>query len=262
MLVFTTDKRRLEEYFRNDPVLFAYHLGDLDAFEFANCLWAADFSERSRIRDVVLIYNGGRVPTVLAYGLSEHFGELLESVVPLLPDEFFGHFQEEYRRVFLGENREQALGTHLLMKLAAEAAPATALLSSEIASLGPEHESELLALYRQAYPGNYFVPRMLRTGRYVGYYRDGRLVATAGVHVCSDRYSMAVLGNIVTHPDYRGQGLAGGLTAYLSVGLKREGKTVCLKVAETNKPAIRCYEKLGFEKVHAHREALFRRRVV
>ena len=43
MLVFTTNKERLSEHFQKDPVLFAYHLGDLDDFYFKDCQWGATY---------------------------------------------------------------------------------------------------------------------------------------------------------------------------------------------------------------------------
>ncbi|MFH9350516.1 GNAT family N-acetyltransferase [Kitasatospora sp. NPDC017646] len=45
-----------------------------------------------------------------------------------------------------------------------------------------------------------------RTGG--GRNEDGRPVAAAGVHVHSAAHRVAVLGNVVTHPDARGRGLA------------------------------------------------------
>lgn len=45
----------------------------------------------------------------------------------------------------------------------------------------------LRRLYDVAYPGNWFDPRMLDTGQYVGVRDGGELVAVAGVHVFSPR---------------------------------------------------------------------------
>ncbi|MCP4686026.1 MAG: GNAT family N-acetyltransferase, partial [bacterium] len=39
--------------------------------------------------------------------------------------------------------------------------------------------------------------------------------------------------------------------------LTSEGKMVCLNVQQDNAAAIRCYEKLGFVKVHEYEEALY-----
>ena len=104
---------------------------------------------------------------------------------------------------------------------------------------------------------------MLATGKYFGclvddrVHADDRLLAVAGVHVCSDEYKVAVLGSIATHPEHRGRGLATTLTSHLTAELVNEGKLVCLNVKADNLPAIRCYKKLGFETIHEYEEALF-----
>jgi predicted GNAT family acetyltransferase len=104
----------------------------------------------------------------------------------------------------------------------------------------------LQALYASAYPGNWFDPRMLETGCYYGLRRDGEIVSVAGVHVYSPRHRAAALGNITTHPAYRGQGLCTAVTARLCQGLRSHIDFIGLNVLVDNPAAIHCYEKLGF----------------
>jgi len=262
LLIFTADKKRLRQHFEKDHVLFAYHLGDLDDFHFEDCQWAAIYGRSPRIDDVILIYTGLETPTVLAFGLSERFGDLLDGMLDLFPERFHCHFQEMSRGIFLRRYREKPLGTHLKMKLV-NFAPVSDIDTACIVRLDGSHEPRLRALYDTAYPDNYFDSRMLATGKYFGclvddrLHADDRLQAVAGVHVCSDEYNVAALGNITTHPDHRGKGLAAALTSHLTAELVDEGKLVCLNVKADNLPAIRCYEKLGFEVVYEHEEALF-----
>ena len=70
----------------------------------------------------------------------------------------------------------------------------------------------LMALYR-FYPDHFFEPYQLESGLYYGVWEDGELVSAAGVHVVSERFNIVALGNIVTHPDYRGRGLAVACTS-------------------------------------------------
>ncbi|MCP4685647.1 MAG: GNAT family N-acetyltransferase, partial [bacterium] len=257
MLIFTRDKKRLLEHFRKDPVLFAYHLGDLDDFHFEQCQWGATYGKSPRIDDVTLLYTGLATPTLLAFGLTEKFEELLREQIPILPPAFHCHFQEPYRQVFREHFRETDLGSHQKMQLV-DFRPYAGKGSPEaIVRLDMKHEAELKALFEAAYPSNYFVPRMLESGKYLGYAAEGRIVAVTGIHTYSDEYKVAVLGNITTHPDYRGRGLAGLLTSRLLEELTSEGKMVCLNVQQDNAAAIRCYEKLGFVKVHEYEEALY-----
>ncbi|MCX6834188.1 MAG: GNAT family N-acetyltransferase [candidate division Zixibacteria bacterium] len=274
MLIFTTDKKHLLRHFRKDPVLFAYHIGDLDDFFFSNCLWPAVFDARGDIDDVLLTYTGGDTPVLLAFGLSERFGDLLREYLPIAPRKFFCHFQEQHRAILREFARETPLGTHLKMKL--DDARFTKLHgnvgqnplvvlpfkhhdhnSCSILRFDPSHESQLRALYAAAYPDSYFTPRMLQTGRFFGCLDHGAIVAVAGVHVVSDEHHIAALGNITTHPDYRGRGLAALVTHRLTSEFVSEGKMVCLNVKADNAPAIACYKKLGFVPIHEYEEALY-----
>jgi len=261
MLIFTTDKNRLLKHFRKDPVLFAYHIGDLDDFHFPDCLWSTLVSKRAGINDVLLTYTGGDTPTVLAFGLSDDFDNLLNEYVPIAPPRFFCHFRKQHRPIFREFANETPLGTHLKMRLDETMfASRRPTRSTGVIRLDHSHEPALRELYSAAYPGNYFAPRMLQTGKYFGYVENGAIIAVAGVHVVSDRHRIAVLGNIATHREYRGRGLATTLTYQLTEELVSEGKLVCLNVKADNVPAITCYRKLGFVPVHEFEEALFKLR--
>jgi len=257
MLIFTRDKKRLLEHFRKDPVLFAYHIGDLDDFHFDFCQWGATYGKSPRIDDVTLLYTGLPTPTLLAFGLTDKFQELLRELIPILPPRFHCHFQERDRSIFREHFRETDLGSHQKMHLREFHPGVTGLQSDKIIRLGASDEQALKGLFEDAYPDNYFVPRMLESGKYLGYKDGGRIVAVTGVHTISEAHKVAVLGNITTHPDFRGRGLAGGLTSQLLEELTSEGYMVCLNVQRDNKPAIKCYERLGFVKVHEYVEALY-----
>ena len=77
--------------------------------------------------------------------------------------------------------------------------------------------------------------------------RDHRLAGIAGVHVYSRDYKVAALGNIASHPDYRGQGVGFLTTAYCCKRLARTVNTIGLNVSQSNPAAIALYKKLGFD---------------
>jgi ribosomal protein S18 acetylase RimI-like enzyme len=92
-----------------------------------------------------------------------------------------------------------------------------------------------------------FAPFQLETGFFRGIRRDGELVAVAGVHAVSRNEQVAAIGNVFTHPDHRGQGLAQIVTSATATSLKEAGlQTIGLNVERSNTPAIRAYERLGF----------------
>ncbi|MET7707786.1 GNAT family N-acetyltransferase [Micromonospora sp. NPDC005413] len=104
-------------------------------------------------------------------------------------------------------------------------------------------------LYAQAYPDNWFDARMLDTGQYLGVREGGELVAVAGVHVFSPAYRVAALGNVTTHPRWRGRGLGAAVVAALCVRLRASVTHVTLNVKADNAAAVRLYERVGFTRV-------------
>lgn len=258
MFVFANDKERLWKHFQKDPVLFAYHIGDLDNFFFPHCQWAASYDTRRHpiVRDVVLIYHGGSIPTVLAFGTEPDYPELLAETLDILPSRFYCHFQANCRSTLESHYRLQPLGTHLKMQLVEFKPPKYTV---DIGALAPADLTELEQLYARAYPENYSTPRMLETGWYKGIRTDNRLVAAAGVHVVSDEYKIAVVGNIATDPDYRGRHLARQVTGRLVQELTEGKRLVCLNVKVDNDAAIRSYQAIGFVNVHRYEEALCER---
>jgi ribosomal protein S18 acetylase RimI-like enzyme len=102
-------------------------------------------------------------------------------------------------------------------------------------------------LYLSAYPHNWFDSRMIKTGKYFGYFESGLLVGIAGIHVYSPEYRIAALGNIATHPDFRGRRIAYKVTSALCNDLKKSSDIIGLNVKSDNKAAIKCYQNIGFE---------------
>ena len=119
---------------------------------------------------------------------------------------------------------------------------------------------ELQALYRLSYPGNSFDSRMLETGCYYGIRQGKELVSVAGIHVCSPTYRVAAIGNVTTHPAYRGQGLATIVCAKLCQSLLQTIDYIGLNVKADNISAIRSYERLGFEYIATYDECALERK--
>ncbi len=259
---FTDDRELLQRHFQKDPVLFAYHLGDLDDFFFDHCRFAVLRDAGGEVEEALLIYEALTNPTVLALGLSDRCRELIEDVADVLPDRFYCHFGRGASEIFEEQFRIQPLGQHFKMKLTTPTLPDGLDTNPNIKRLSGLYISELLHLYEAAYPDNYFDERMLETNKYFGYFNGHRLLAAAGVHVYSDAYNIAVLGNIATLPEQCGNGLGTMVTGRLVQELAGEGRLVCLNVNASNVAARRCYEKLGFVRTHEYSEAVVERLAV
>ena len=243
-------KDEVEGFCRQNPALHVYALGDLDDFFWPHTTWYA-LREGGEVRQLVLCYTALKLPTVLAYA-EQPIGpmrELLRDLLRVLPRRFYAHLTPGLADVLGDDYRIQAHGAFHKMGLT-DRSRAAGVDGSAAVALSAADTDDLLALYGISYPGNWFVPRMLETSFYFGIRRDRALVSVAGVHVVSQPYKAAALGNITTRPDARGQGLATAATARLCQALLRAGiEHIGLNVKADNPSAIACYEKIGFERV-------------
>jgi ribosomal protein S18 acetylase RimI-like enzyme len=108
---------------------------------------------------------------------------------------------------------------------------------------------EINALYHTDGVPSFYTPQQVDDAIYFGIERDGYLVAIAGTHVISSWASIAVVGNVYTHADYRGRHFAQATTSAVTEKLLASCNEVVLSVDPTNTAAVRAYERLGFREV-------------
>jgi GNAT superfamily N-acetyltransferase len=115
--------------------------------------------------------------------------------------------------------------------------------------LGTRHAEQLLGLYALGGGAVAFSPSQIAGGVFYGAIADGQLVAAAGTHLVSPTYGVAAVGNVFTHPEYRGLGYGSATTtAVVAELLAGDILDVVLNVGQGNGRAIRVYERLGFER--------------
>jgi GNAT superfamily N-acetyltransferase len=259
-VMFLHSQQEIEAFLRRNPFLHLYALGDLDDFFWPYTTWYA-LTDRQQIAQLALLYTGTPLPVLL--GLTEEptdqMRELLESMLHLLPIRLYTHVSGDLARVFARDYHLHSHGAHYKMGLihkeqveTVDTAPVVPLFSSDL--------DELEALYRLSYPGNSFDPRMLETGCYYGIRRGKEIVSVAGIHVYSPKYNVAALGNVTTHPAYRGQGLATIVCAKLCQSLLQTVNYIGLNVKADNLSAIHAYERLGFEYMATYEECALERK--
>jgi ribosomal protein S18 acetylase RimI-like enzyme len=248
------DKAVIEPALRRDVFLNIYGLGDLDELFWPHTTWYG-WRPGEAVEAVVLLYSGLKVPTLLALageGLAS-LGELVRAILHLLPVRFYCHLTAQVVPIVSERYTLDSHGKYLKMGLT-DRSQLHGVDTAGVISLSETELGEMQQLYDESYEGHWFEPQMLATGQYVGLRDAGRLVSIAGVHVHSPRYRVAALGNIATHPDYRGRGHARTLTGALCQRLCETTDHIGLNVKADNVAAIRCYERLGFEVVAEYEE--------
>jgi ribosomal protein S18 acetylase RimI-like enzyme len=266
-IIELTDRDRIARFLRREPERNIYALGDLDDFYWPHTDWyglevdhpfgddAANPGESAPYRDrgtgkklaaVVLVYHGPQVSTVhCLQSDTDPAAELLPHVLDKLPQRFEAHATPTLATVLRTHRRIVSQAEHL--KLSLTAPRLTPSTDPEVKQLSPRDSRAAEALYAESYPGNWFDPRMLQTGRYYGIWKHDQLVSIAGVHVYSKEYGVAAIGNVTTSPEYRRRGLGTRVTSVLARTLLDEGMRVGLNVRADNLAALSCYSALGFE---------------
>ncbi|MFX1513518.1 MAG: GNAT family N-acetyltransferase [Promethearchaeota archaeon] len=258
MIIQLTDKKIIYNHLKKDVFLFAYHIGDLDDFFFPDCIWYGLIKEKI-LHEIGLLYTGLSVPVLLIQGISTDISVLLRGIFKDLPKKFFCHYMKDLEQDFLTDYKMTYLGTYLKMKFLGFTKGLAKTDTSGVVRLREKNESEVLAYYQEASPDSYFESFMLATGKYFGIRQDGKLKSVAGVHVYSEKYKVATLGNIVTHPNIRRKGLARQCVTKLLEELVTEVDHIGLNVRADNLPAINLYKQLGFIEHAEYEEALFER---
>ncbi len=244
------DKDTIETFLRGNVFLHIYSLGDLDDFFWPYTTWYA-LTGSAGIRAIALMYTGGSLPCLHALAEDDkavYPEELLRCLIGILPRRFHAHLTLGSESILAECYHLRPFGRHDRMALM-DKSLLTNIDTSEAENLSMSHLGEIMSFFEKAYPGNFFEPRMLDTKQYFGIRQDGKLVSVAGVHAFSAGYRVAALGNITTHPDYRGRGYGRAVTARVCKSLLREIDHIGLNVKSDNTSAIRCYEKLGFEAI-------------
>jgi GNAT superfamily N-acetyltransferase len=247
------DKAPIAAFCRENPFLHLYSLGDLDDFFWKYTTWFG-LIDGTRLRELVLLYQGPSVSTLL--GLSEDILEmknLLESIVGFLPRRFNAH---------LSPGLEEVLAQHYLIKpygknykmMMDDKSVIKNFDYSGVTRLSTDDHESIRELYEQGYPGNWFDSRMLETNQYFGIREGNKLVSIAGVHVYSETYRVAALGNITTLPRYRAKGFGKKVTGRLCQSLLEKTDHIGLNVKSDNQYAICLYENLGFKKFASYNE--------
>jgi ribosomal protein S18 acetylase RimI-like enzyme len=246
------DKDSILNFLKENPGLQIYSIGDLDDFFWPKTIWFA-LKEADTIKSIALLYLGADTPTLLSFynGESQFSYQLIERIRHFLPERFIAHLSCGMMDIFGRQNVLEYYGLGYKMILAKEACDPK---DKNIRKLSIENLAIINELYSVSYPQNWFDSRMLETNKYYGYFINDKLAGVSGIHVYSEKYKVAALGNVATHPDYRGQQIGYKLTSALCYDLQKCVDLIGLNCRSDNEYAIKCYKKIGFNIIGTYDE--------
>mgnify|MGYP000064841100 CR=1 FL=1 len=238
------DRDELRAFLSPDPIGNAYLLGDLRDDYFPFCAWYG-VRRQGDLEAVLVHYDGLSLPAVRAVGDRPALDTVFLQGTGVLPQRF--HFHLMNRDIGLLEHQYDVSALQSMQRMGLRREEYSSLgHDSRVRRLGHGDTAAIMALYEH-YPDNLFEPSQLETGLYFGVDgSDDELLSIAGVHVVSREFDIAAIGNLVTHPDARGQGLASAATGRLLDELFERVSRVALNVREDNRSAVALYDKFGF----------------
>jgi predicted GNAT family acetyltransferase len=243
-------KTEIEQFALQNPYLHLFELGDLDDYYWPHTIWYG-WQVADQLQQLALIYTRPVIPVLLAYAEApiEAMRDFLQALMPLLPGRLYAHLSPQAVDVLTACYQIESRGLYLKMGLT-EPERISRIDTSVVKILSEADRHALQRLYEVAHPDNFFDPRTLAHGLYTGIYQDDMLVSAAGLHIYALFYKVAAVGNVATHPAYRGRGFSTQVCASLCQKLLAEGIThIGLNVAADNAPAIGVYTRLGFTPV-------------
>jgi len=249
----TTDKALLRSYLEGDRLYAAYAICDLEEREFSRTRWGLAWDGDVPIA-LVLEYNGPTPQPLFAMGREDGIAVVLRDLIrprvayvaapaPVLPA------IETAYRVDPGPS---------MVRMWVDRTRFTPYPST-VQRLLPAEIGELNRLYQLGF-ASWLPSTAIADGVYYGLRVNGQLVAAAGTHVVSPGARLAVVGNVLTHVDYRGRGFATAVTGAVTAELLRTCDQVVLNVRSDNPPALNAYRRLGYAEHLRFEERLVHRR--
>jgi ribosomal protein S18 acetylase RimI-like enzyme len=249
----TRDRELLREFLDQDRLFAAYALCDLDEREFARTHWGIAL-DHGRPVAVALEYTGQSPQPLFVMGEGDALEAILHDVI-------------RPRTAYLAARSELLPAVEQLYHV--DAGPpmvrmwvdratfrpvpgdAVRLMTADIGDLNRLYDLGLTS---------WLPAESIARGVYFGVRVNGRLVAAAGTHVVSREAGMGVVGNVMTHADFRGRGFARVTTGAVTADLLRFCDQVVLNVRADNPPALAAYRALGYQEHLRFEERLVHRR--
>ena len=248
----TSDRVLLQNFLNRDRLYAAYALCDLDDREFLRTRWGVATANGETIA-VVLQYAGYSPQPLFVLGENSGIEAILAHVI-------------KPRTAYVASRTENLPAVATSYRV--ETGPAMVRMwvdsanfrpfEGDVQRMLPVEVGDLNRLYQLGF-ASWLPASSITDGLYYGVRERGRLVAAAGTHVISPAAKLAVVGNVMTHADFRGRGYATAVTGAVTADLLRFCDQVVLNVRADNVPALAAYRRLGYQSYVSFEERLIHR---
>jgi ribosomal protein S18 acetylase RimI-like enzyme len=236
----TTDRELIRSFLDRDRIYGAYALADLEDRETARSRWGIARSG-DEVVSLVLEYGGPSPQPLFIAGRDDGIEAILRDVIkPSIA--YVACLPANQAAV---ETRYRLEPGPQMVRMWVDRSTFQPTVDSAIEVLTPSDAGELNRLYRLGF-GSWLPPQAIKEGIYRGIRVNGRLVAAAGTHVIGRRARIAVVGNVLTQPEFRGRGYAQAATSAVTSHLLEFCDHVVLNVRSDNPPALNAYRRLGY----------------
>jgi len=233
------DRVLLRAFLERDRLFAAYAICDLDDREFHRTRWGGAF-DGDRLMALAMEYVGFAPQPLFVMGEPDGVTAILRTVI-------------RPRAAYVASLSSQLSAVERVYRLGAS--PPMVRMWVDRASFRPQpggvfrilpsEIGDLNRLYNLGFTA-WLSSDAVANGIYYGIRIGGRLAAAAGTHVISPDARLGVVGNVMTHPDYRGRGFAKQVTSAVTQELLRTCEQVVLNVRSDNPPALNAYRRLGY----------------
>lgn len=249
-----SDRDEIAAFLRRDRIYAAYALGDLDGPNRARVAWAMAHDDAGSPTALAMHHEGLVPQPLFLMGAPDGCRAILDSVIK--PRDAYLQATELHEAALTDLYELDAPVVMLRMAVNRRtftpfAGPAERLTALDV--------DDLNRLYQLGYRAG-FPPSVVEDGVYYGVRVRGRLVSAAGTHAINPREEIAVVGNVMTHVDFRGHDFAKMVTSAVTGELLDRATDVALNVHADNDPAVAAYVRLGYRTHCQLIERLARRR--